>query len=135
MQRPASKVRVCNNCGNELTGTESRTSSGLVYSCSVCHYEEVTTISVVSSAASQKTISPTEVANQLKTLLKRAHTAHIESEELINILRAEIEFEAEISHLGRRVIVQIIDLGVQETNTVITTEQNSRETHQNHGNY
>ncbi|NWJ45718.1 MAG: hypothetical protein HXX08_07555 [Chloroflexi bacterium] len=130
MQRPTSQNRECSNCGNELMWTESHTSKAFVYSCSVCHYEEVAT---VSPTASQKSLTTAEMANQLKNLLKRAHADHIESEEIINILRAEIEFEAEMGHLGRRVLVQIIDLGFQETNTEITNDRNSRETLHNHG--
>lgn len=131
MQEPASKKRRCSNCGNELKlANESPSTLEPLYICPVCHFQEVTT----GAARPHKAITLAELATQLKNFLNRARADGVESEEIINILRAEIEFEAEMGHLGRRVMVQIIDLGFQESPSVSTAESNSRGTLHNHGN-
>lgn len=122
----------CSNCGYELIPTNELNSQtenlAPVYNCPVCHFGPM----VISTVTLQKPLSATDLENQLKTLVTNARSSGLTSDVIVDVLRSELEFEAELGQ-GRRLLVQIIDLGFQETETISTPLPTNRQTPQNHG--
>jgi hypothetical protein len=51
---------------------------------------------------------------KLDALISRARASGLAAETIVNALRGELEFAAEMAHLGHRFCVQLIDLGPPE---------------------
>jgi len=122
----------CSNCGYEFVPNTELNSpnENLIsdYNCPVCQFGPV----AISAASPQKTMSATDLENQLKTLLSKARTGGLTSDVIVDVLRSELEFEAELGQ-GRRLLVQLIDLGFHDVDTAPSPIRNSRQTPQNHG--
>jgi len=61
-----------------------------------------------------------------------AHTGGIDAEELVQLLRGELEFAAELTHSGHHFCVQLIDLGVQPGEVLSRPLRDRREMLQTH---
>ncbi|MEI6043814.1 MAG: hypothetical protein WCS37_05425 [Chloroflexota bacterium] len=144
MREIHTKTLRCYNCGSEFIPTEALNSqfenSAATCNCPVCHFGPIVipTTSFEQAArpvgrqAVPKPLSATDLENQLKTLVNRARTNGLASEVIVDILRSELEFEAELGQ-GRRLLVQIIDLGFQDSAISPPPFRSSRQTPQNHG--
>jgi len=141
MREVHTKKLRCNNCGYEFIPTDALNSqfenSAAAYNCPVCHFGPVVIstepLQQAARQAVQKPMSATDLENQLKTLINKARTSGLASEAIVDVLRSELEFEAELGQ-GRRLLVQIIDLGFQDIAISQTPFRNNRQTPQNHGN-
>jgi hypothetical protein len=108
----------CANCGTEFAPSgplEFRSEhEEWGYDCPVCQYH------VPSSAQSesQSAMTVTQVETELRALLAKARAGGLADQELVAMLRDELEFVAELAHNGRRLSVQIIDLGEQYSEVV-----------------
>src|SRR6476660_4277114 len=103
MDKLEASVR-CGNCGTVWTPDEpllfGSAQGEWGYTCPVCQYH----VTVGESAAS----SPMTVADfqaRLGTLLAEARAGGLASDELVPILRDELEFEAELAQHGRRILI------------------------------
>ena len=101
----------CPNCGTEwapegalVTGGEQNSWG---YPCPVCLFH------VTFPAMGQELVplSVGELQGRLTALLTEARLSGVMSDEIVAVLRDELEFEAELGAPGRRMLVQIIDLG------------------------
>ncbi len=77
------------------------------YICPVCDFH-VTTNAVVPADVE---LTVDELQARLVSLLTSARTSGVSPQEIVGILRDELAFEAELDAPGRRMLVQIIDLG------------------------
>jgi hypothetical protein len=103
----------CTNCGTrwflEASPSEERGPTLLGAICPVCHLavgEGETDLVRIASV--------TDLEDQLDTLVRSAWASGMDTEAIIQVLRGELAFAAEMGHAGRRFIVQLIDLGSQE---------------------
>jgi hypothetical protein len=115
----------CDNCGYAWTpaGETGVSHITLAYVCPVCQYP----VSAESASAIESSLTPDELAERLSALINEARTAQVDPEAIVQILKDELEFAAEISHAGRNIYVQIIDLGPSE-GEVITRPVRDRST-------
>jgi len=58
-------------------------------------------------------VSISDLEIQLRALITTARSSGLDSAVIVNTLRDELEFAAEMGHAGRRFSVQLIDLGPQ----------------------
>jgi threonine synthase len=94
----------CANCGNEWEP------QGLSLNCPVCGFPAVAEMAIDSTAI--RSIADLEA--QLSALLLGARASGLDPDEVVRVLRDELEFAAELAHAGRRLYVQLLDLGPQE---------------------
>ena len=117
----------CPNCGTEWAPQEPLTTSGSDsdwgYTCPVCQYHVSAT-----PEAPQEALTGAELQARLAELLTLARTSGLSSEEIVNIMRDELEFEAELSTPGRRMLVQIIDLGTIEPEITVVAAVRRQDT-------
>lgn len=104
----------CPNCGHEFTVSPTSTMNTEVrkprYACPVCQYSITDPTSVDLAPAP----NIADIQTQLDQLLRSARASGVQPAEIVELLRAELQFEAELAQAGRRVVVQVIDLGPQE---------------------
>jgi hypothetical protein len=62
--------------------------------------------------------SVTDLEAKLDTLVRSAWASGLDTEMIVHVLRDELAFAAEMSHVGRRFTVQLIDLGPQDNEIV-----------------
>jgi rubredoxin len=137
MKEVLTKKLRCNNCGYEFIPSHALNSQVENPNiCPVCHFGPTELPQQAEQPAArlavQKPFSATDLENQLKTLINKARTNGLASEVIVDVLRSELEFEAELGQ-GRRLLVQIIDLGFQDAATTPIPFRNNRQTPQNHG--
>jgi hypothetical protein len=129
MNKLKSSVR-CGNCGTVWTPDEplqfGSSQGEWGYTCPVCQYH----VTAGDSAASIP-LTAAEFQARLGALLAEARAGGLAPDELVPILRDELEFEAELAHHGRRILIQIIDLGSVEVEMVAMPEPDRREMIQN----
>jgi hypothetical protein len=58
--------------------------------------------------------SITDLENQLDVLVRSALESGLPTDAIVDVLRGELAFAAELGHTGRRFTVQLIDLGPWE---------------------
>ncbi len=109
----------CPNCGTKFNEAANATSSSSVATnreisaiiCAVCHYD-------LTEAATKELTQPpqssAELENLVHDLLLGARTNGVDPAEIVQVLRDELEFAAELAGTGRRFSVQVIDLGSEE---------------------
>jgi hypothetical protein len=68
-----------------------------------------------------------DLETRLRSLLKEAHSKGMTSAQIEKTLRDELEYEVELAHPGRRVLFQVIDLGVKDDETVSMPVKSTRE--------
>lgn len=116
----------CPNCGTEWSPQEPLITGGTDanwgYTCPVCQYHVE-----ANPTAPQETLTSAQLQTRLAELLTLARTSGLPSEEILGIMRDELEFEAELSTPGRRMLVQIIDLGALEPEMTIMTVSRNRD--------
>ncbi len=107
--KPALLIR-CPNCGTELDIPQA--TLPLKARCPICEYplEALETLPTIKSVS--------ELETQLRTLLDAARMSDLDHEDIIQILHDELEFACELGNPGRRIYVQILDLGNQEGDPV-----------------
>ena len=103
----------CPNCGHEFTvssdeNTDARQSG---YYCPVCQCR----IAPPSSVAPGEAQGLADIQAQIDLLLRTARANGVPPSDIVALLRDELEFEAELAQMGRRMVVQIIDLGPRDT--------------------
>jgi hypothetical protein len=113
MNRRMGRMVRCSNCGTSwflersLSGQGDDEQSDAV--CPVCHF---------GSGESQPALAPVEsiadLENQLDVLVRRALESGLAADAIVDVLRSELAFAAELGHAGRRFAVQLIDLGPWE---------------------
>jgi len=122
----------CENCGYEFsanTGLKAEfQNSTPSYFCPACN----SNLGATPAASQQPSLSGTDLEKQLNGLLGKARAAGLPSKVIVEVLRSELEFEAELGQ-GRRFLVQLIDLGFQETGSPPLPNKTYRDTNQNHG--
>ena len=107
----------CANCGTMWSpqGSLSSYDSGARFGtvCPVCHLD----VAESAPAVAQVT-SIAELEAQLDVLVRGAWANGIDTDAIVHVLRDELALAAEMRHTGRRIAVQIIDLGPQERELV-----------------
>ncbi|MFN8471783.1 MAG: hypothetical protein U0822_06275 [Anaerolineae bacterium] len=105
----------CPNCGHEFTvspeSAETTNARQPGYSCPVCQYLVVP----ASPAEPAEVPGLADIQAQIDLLLRTARANGVPSSDIVELLRDELQFEAELAQAGRHMVVQIIDLGPRET--------------------
>lgn len=105
----------CPNCGHEFTvsseSIENTAPPQSGYYCPVCQYLVVPP----SSVERPQVQGLADVQAQIDLLLRTARANGVPPSDIVELLRDELQFEAELAQVGRRMVVQIIDLGPRET--------------------
>jgi hypothetical protein len=103
----------CTNCGMEWTPEARTTDPGLARisaaACPVCHL-----LLSAPDSSPMRLLSSSDLETELDALISRARASGLAAETIVNALRGELEFAAEMAHLGHRFCVQLIDLGPPE---------------------
>lgn len=103
----------CQNCGAEFTPlpTQEFHPEKVAYSCPICHYCNTTT----ELPSDRLTIhSQDELESHLNTFMHKVRMGGLSADTIVLVLCRELEFAAELAHPGRRIHVQLIDLGSQD---------------------
>ncbi len=124
----------CDDCGYEFSESSSSilefANSAASYCCPKCNFSGAAT----AVATPQEAFSAANLGELLKTLLDKARVNGLSSTAIVAVLRAELEFAAELEQAGRRMLVQIIDLGFEElAYTATIPYHSSRELPQKRG--
>ncbi len=99
----------CTNCGNEWAPKEYPSSGDTLNApASVCHVHLTPHQSPAGEAAS---LSVDDLQVSLIALMTHARASGLLMEEIVGVLRDELAFAAELTAPGRRMLVQIMDLG------------------------
>jgi hypothetical protein len=102
----------CVNCGNTWEPAERQRAGEQALAeivCPVCQYPISTAEEGRASA-----ITVNDLESQLSTLIGAAFADGLEPQDIVKVLQDELEFAAEMAHAGRRLFIQIVDLGPQE---------------------
>jgi hypothetical protein len=95
----------CPNCGTEgLPAPEGGVEESI---CKVCGYHF--------QVEAANYLTEEELTSQIAGLVARARSSGLSHERITRILRDELAFAAELTSPGRRMHVQVIDLGPAET--------------------
>jgi len=126
----------CNNCGTVIPRTDNQSpgssQQSSEFDCPVCQFHNGATQAQV--AFNLEALSPSQLESELRRLLAKAHSSQLGTAEIVEVLRKELEFEAELGQTGRRILVQIIDLDFQEAGKAVQPPfQTSREKFQSYG--
>jgi hypothetical protein len=105
------KAFQCENCGHTWSSDDAADTPGSDVFCPVCHYP---VRGAGGSQESAQLASESGLAHELGALITQARNEGLELDAIIDVLRAELEFTAELAQSGRRFFVQIIDLGPEE---------------------
>ncbi|HMQ30948.1 MAG TPA: hypothetical protein PKD53_09475 [Chloroflexaceae bacterium] len=101
---------VCANCGTTMEPPQPGTTS---VRCRVCQL-----VNEIGAAPQTLAFTRDSLEHSLGNLLAQARAGGLTSDEIVATLRDELEFAAELAHVGRQICVQIIDLGPSEGQTV-----------------
>ena len=114
----------CPNCGTEFASPaiESGQQSE-VLRCPVCQFEFV----IEAPDKRQAPTSTAELARAMSDLIRQARATQTPDTQIIETLRSELAFQAELANPGRRMWVQIIDLGARDSQTGATQESDQRD--------
>ena len=120
----------CTNCGTEWA-LEARsmhlgTASVSKTTCPVCQLPLS-----MSEMSPQDMLSTDDLEARLRALMTSARASGLNAEAIVHALRDELEFAAEMGHVGRRFSVQLIDLGPQEGEILNRPVRDRREVLQN----
>ncbi len=125
------QIQRCPNCGTEWTPQEQLPGDENLdtrdYICPVCQFHLTQHLSSIDESPS---LSVDDLQTRLVALLTDARASGVSAEEIVGILRDELSFEAELTAPGRRMLVQIIDLGQFEP--ALQPRDTSRESQMSH---
>jgi hypothetical protein len=97
----------CSNCGAmieiPLIGVDT-------VHCPVCQY-----VFELRAPSQIHEFTPEALETSLSNLMAQARASGLDRDEIVRVLRDELEFAAELAHTGRNMTVQIIDLGPLES--------------------
>lgn len=96
----------CVNCGTAL---EPLARGATSVRCPVCGF-----LNDLSAPAQALAFTRDSLESSLGDLISRARAGGLTSDEILAALRDELEFAAELASGGRRIFVQIVDLGPHE---------------------
>ena len=103
----------CPNCGMEWTLEARSTDQGVATvsaaACPVCHL-----LLSVPELSGMRLMSISDLETELDVLMSSARASGLAAETIVDALRDELEFAAEMGHLGHHFVVQLIDLGPRE---------------------
>jgi phage FluMu protein Com len=116
MMRDPRSLR-CANCGTVLDLPTGGELAGVT--CPVCQFFNRFSTTVVESALTCETLE-----GRLSELITHGRASGIPLDEIVRILRDELEFTAELAHSGRDLCVQIIDLGPRVGEPIRRTRYN-----------
>lgn len=101
----------CPNCGQEFAVSSEPTETAGARQpgdyCPVCRYLIVPPASVEPAQVQDLA----GIQTQIDLLLRTARASGVPSSDIVELLREELQFEAELAQTGRHMVVQIIDLG------------------------
>lgn len=78
-------------------------------------------------AALKRAMSADDLSSQLGALITSARASGLSAATIVQALRDELEFAAEMAQAGRHFCVQLIDLGPQESNILQRPLRDRRE--------
>jgi hypothetical protein len=84
-------------------------------------------VELAGGAAAPGVSSADELAELLSALITGARQGGLDADVIVQTLRDELEFAAEMAHTGRHFCVQLIDLGPQESNILQRPVRDRRE--------
>ena len=119
---PQSQATRCTNCGTVWTPAEQRAEQNSVQAGPVCGLPQAAGDTVAQGASSIG-----ELADQLGALINSARLGGLDADLIVQALRDELEFAAEMANAGRHFCVQLIDLGPQESNILQRPVRDRRE--------
>ncbi len=119
---PQSQATRCTNCGTVWTPAEQQAEQNSAEACPVCGLVEL-----AGGAAAPGVSSADELAELLSALITGARQGGLDADVIVQTLRDELEFAAEMAHTGRHFCVQLIDLGPQESNILQRPVRDRRE--------
>ncbi len=102
----------CVNCGTVIEAIPE--GAGGV-TCPVCQF-----YNDLSVPPAPLTITAEDLETNLGILMAQARTGGLDQDEIVRILRDELEFAAELAHTGRNFCVQLIDLGPSDIQNLPT---------------
>ena len=110
----------CGNCGTEWRPRDpleyNKDKEAFTYTCPVCQFQ-VTTDSITR----RRQLSLNDLETQLGKLLTNARSSGIPGGQIVEVLKRELEFTAELAYGGRRILVHLIDIGPPEIEGHVTT--------------
>ncbi|MBK9712450.1 MAG: hypothetical protein IPO81_14210 [Kouleothrix sp.] len=106
----------CTNCGTKWTPKAG------VAACPVCQLPMSK-----GEAALKRAMSADDLSSQLGALITSARASGLSAATIVQALRDELEFAAEMAQAGRHFCVQLIDLGPQESNILQRPLRDRRE--------
>jgi len=123
---PQQRVVQCSNCGTKWTpaarSLDQGGASASAAVCPVCQLPLPTGETVV-----KRSTSVDDLSNQLGALIASARASGLDAAIIVQVLRDELEFAAEMAQAGRHFCVQLIDLGPQESNILQRPARDRRE--------
>jgi phage FluMu protein Com len=93
----------CANCGTQL---EAPAQGALGVTCPVCHF-----FNTFSPGYSEPKLTREVFEARLGELVATARVGTLSADVIVEVLRDELEFAAELANRGRDLCVQIVDLG------------------------
>lgn len=116
----------CPNCGVNFTSTDTSETSALGTTgcrCPVCHLR----FTPATSENHPGLASAEDFESCLSSLVELARTSGLGGDEILQVLRDELAFTAELANRGRHVCVQVIDLGPQDERAENSATRDGRE--------
>lgn len=114
---PQQRVVRCSNCGTIWApAARSRDQEDPFTSAAVCPVCKLA--QPAAEIALKRALSADDLASELGALITDARASSLASAVIIQALRDELEFAAELANPGRRFCVQLIDLGPQESSMI-----------------
>lgn len=110
---PQPRAVRCTNCGTKWTPAEralgAAGSSPAAAVCPVCRMAMP-----AGDVTLKRPMTAGDLAAQIGALITSARASNLDSAVIVQILRDELEFAAEMGQAGRHFCVQLIDLGPKE---------------------
>ncbi|MDZ4716981.1 MAG: hypothetical protein SH847_00805 [Roseiflexaceae bacterium] len=100
----------CTNCGTDWTVESQADTQTTETVCPVCYLPMSTSAVPLMSA-----LSVSDLEEQLSQLMASARASGLNSDAIVHALRGELQFAAEMDHVGHHFNVQLIDLGPDES--------------------
>ncbi len=124
----------CPNCGTDYT-PQLRDIESTTAICPVCKYALALTTHMGVEPQQHELMSiaigaepeTNNFERRLSSFVQQAHTGGMSFEDISTALRDELAFVATLSNPGHRHVIQIIDLGPEDTTTQYTPPEQARQ--------